>query len=154
MNQFNWKLLNQSSISRARTGIISTPHGKVNTPAFIFCGTKAAIKTLNVKEAKESGTQIILSNTYHLMLQPGGKIIVITFNLKEDILKRKSWRYDFIKKQLKQRNIIHIDSLKILKLSSKKYNERIENYYSEDLHNSTKGFERILNKFYKIYNAI
>ena len=82
------------------------------------------------------------------------KIIVITFNLKEDILKRKSWRYDFIKKQLKQRNIIHIDSLEILKLSSKKYKERIENYYSEDLHNSTKGFERILSKFYKIYNAI
>ena len=75
MNEFNWKLLNKSSISRARTGVITTPHGKVNTPAFIFCGTKAAIKSLNVKEVKESGTQIILSNTYHLMLQPGGEII-------------------------------------------------------------------------------
>ncbi len=75
MKQFNWKLLNKSLVSRARTGVITTPHGKVNTPAFIFCGTKAALKSLNSKEAKESGTQIILSNTYHLMLQPGGEII-------------------------------------------------------------------------------
>ena len=75
MNEFNWKQNYQSSKSRARTGIISTPHGKIETPAFVFCGTKAAIKSLNVNEAKKSGTQIILSNTYHLMLQPGAEII-------------------------------------------------------------------------------
>ena len=75
MTDFNWVLKNKSSISRARTGIIKTPHGEIETPAFIFCATKAALKSLNIEDAKKSGTQIILSNTYHLMLQPGGEII-------------------------------------------------------------------------------
>ena len=61
--------------SKARTGIISTPHGNIETPAFIFCGTKAALKSINVEDAQKCGTQIILSNTFHLMLQPGSKII-------------------------------------------------------------------------------
>ena len=52
-----------------------TPHGKIYTPAFIFCGTKAALKSTNVEEARKCGTQIILSNTYHLMLQPGSEVI-------------------------------------------------------------------------------
>ena len=74
MSNFNWTIQNQSS-SNARTGILKTPHGFVETPAFIFCATKAALKTLSVNEAINAGTQIILSNTYHLMLQPGGEII-------------------------------------------------------------------------------
>ena len=48
MNKFSWKIKKTSSISRARTGIITTPHGKINTPAFIFCGTKAALKSISV----------------------------------------------------------------------------------------------------------
>ena len=75
MNNFNWKILNTYPSSRARTGLISTPHGKIYTPAFIFCGTKGALKSINVEDAKKCGTQIILSNTYHLMLQPGADII-------------------------------------------------------------------------------
>ena len=75
MNNFDWKIKKNSSQSRARTGIITTPHGKIYTPVFIFCGTKAALKSVNVKDAERCGTQIILSNTYHLMLQPGSEII-------------------------------------------------------------------------------
>ena len=75
MNSFYWKIKKTSSSSRARIGVISTPHGIINTPAFIFCGTKAALKSINVEEAEKCGTQIILSNTYHLMLQPGTEII-------------------------------------------------------------------------------
>ena len=75
MNNFSWKIKNTSSNSRARTGIIETPHGRVDTPAFIFCGTKAALKSISVEEAKKCETQIILSNTYHLMLQPGSEVI-------------------------------------------------------------------------------
>ena len=75
MKKFNWKICNQSSQTNARTGIITTPHGNIHTPAFIFCGTKAALKSISVEEAKKCNTQIILSNTYHLMLQPGSKII-------------------------------------------------------------------------------
>lgn len=57
------------------TGILTTPHGSVKTPAFIFCATKAAIKGLDVKTMLDCGTQMILSNTYHLMLQPGSNIV-------------------------------------------------------------------------------
>ncbi len=61
--------------SNARLGKITTPHGVIETPAFIFCATKAAIKGLTPTQMKEAGTQIILSNTYHLMLQPGGETV-------------------------------------------------------------------------------
>ncbi len=75
MSNFIWKIRATSKKSRARTGIIKTPHGKINTPAFIFCATKAALKSVSTFQAKEACTQIILSNTYHLMLQPGSKLI-------------------------------------------------------------------------------
>ena len=75
MNNFSWKVNYSNNKSKARTGLISTPHGNIKTPAFIFCGTKAALKSVKVEDAKKSGTQIILANTYHLMLQPGSKII-------------------------------------------------------------------------------
>ena len=60
---------------RARTGRYETPHGTFDTPAFIFCGTKAAVKTVTPAQVKEAGTSIILSNTYHLMLQPGADVV-------------------------------------------------------------------------------
>jgi len=75
MINFSWKIKSISKKSKARTGIIQTPHGNISTPAFIFCATKAALKSVNTFQAKEAGTQIILSNTYHLMLQPGSKLI-------------------------------------------------------------------------------
>ena len=75
MNKFNWKINKFCKNTKARTGIISTPHGKIKTPAFIFCGTKASLKSFSTLEAKENNTQIILSNTYHLMLQPGSNVI-------------------------------------------------------------------------------
>jgi queuine tRNA-ribosyltransferase len=56
---------------RARCGLLETPHGTVETPAFIFCATKAAIRVATPQTLREEGTQIILGNTYHLMLQPG-----------------------------------------------------------------------------------
>lgn len=72
---FNFKLKKQSLSSKARLGTLTTPHGVVETPAFIFCATKAAIKGAFPQDMKAAGTQIILSNTYHLMLQPGGDLI-------------------------------------------------------------------------------
>lgn len=60
---------------RARLGTITTPHGVIETPAFIFCGTKAAMKAVTPQQMKDEGTQIILSNTYHLFLQPGADIV-------------------------------------------------------------------------------
>lgn len=59
----------------ARTGIIKTPHGEIQTPAFIVAGTKATVKTLTVDQVKQLGGQSILVNAYHLMLRPGSELI-------------------------------------------------------------------------------
>lgn len=71
---FDFKILYQSE-SGARLGEITTPHGKIKTPAFIFCGTKASVKGLSPRQLTENRTQIILSNTYHLFSHPGSKHI-------------------------------------------------------------------------------
>lgn len=59
----------------ARAGVITTPHGTIETPAFIVGGTKATVKTLTVEHVKELGGQSVLANTYHLMLTPGADIV-------------------------------------------------------------------------------
>lgn len=61
--------------NQARLGKITTPHGDIQTPAFIFCATKAAMKGLTADQMRQAGTQIILSNTYHLSLQPGPELV-------------------------------------------------------------------------------
>lgn len=55
----------------ARTGVLTTPHGTIETPAFVFCATRGALRGVLPAQASAEGTQIILGNTYHLMLQPG-----------------------------------------------------------------------------------
>ncbi|MBD1147518.1 tRNA guanosine(34) transglycosylase Tgt [Pelagibacterales bacterium SAG-MED31] len=75
MTNFSWKVNFQSKKNNARTGTLTTPHGKINTPAFIFCATKGALKSSTTNVAKDNNSQIILSNTYHLMLQPGSDIV-------------------------------------------------------------------------------
>lgn len=72
---FSFQILKQINGSRARLGLIHTPHGVIETPNFIFCATKAALKGGSPQMLKEEGTQIILSNTYHLMLQPGSELV-------------------------------------------------------------------------------
>jgi queuine tRNA-ribosyltransferase len=72
---FNFKILHSDGASRARVGTLTTPHGSIETPNYIFCGTKAAIKALSPAQMREAKTDIILSNTYHLMLQPGADLI-------------------------------------------------------------------------------
>ncbi|VVU95008.1 Queuine tRNA-ribosyltransferase [seawater metagenome] len=59
----------------SRTGLITTPHGEIKTPAFIFCATKAKIKDVTVDELIKCKTQIILSNTFHLEIFPGSELI-------------------------------------------------------------------------------
>ena len=61
--------------SGPRLGIVSTPHGDVSTPAFMPVGTQATVKTLEPFEVAGTGAEILLSNTYHLMLRPGVEVI-------------------------------------------------------------------------------
>src|ERR1700738_143439 len=58
---------------QARTGRLTTPHGVVRTPAFIPVGTAGAMKGINWREVREAGADIVLGNTYHLMLRPGAE---------------------------------------------------------------------------------
>ncbi len=60
---------------KARVGELSTPHGVIETPNFVPVGTQASVKALSPKDLKEIGAQIILANTYHLMLRPGSDLI-------------------------------------------------------------------------------
>ncbi|HET6269602.1 MAG TPA: tRNA-guanine transglycosylase, partial [Arthrobacter sp.] len=58
-----------------RTGIIATPHGEIQTPAFIAVGTKATVKSVLPESIAELGAQAVLANAYHLYLQPGAEIL-------------------------------------------------------------------------------
>ncbi|AIU90799.1 Queuine tRNA-ribosyltransferase [Corynebacterium ulcerans] len=58
-----------------RTGVIHTPHGDIATPAFIPVATKATVKTLTPPQIRSTGAQAILSNAYHLYLQPGHDVV-------------------------------------------------------------------------------
>jgi queuine tRNA-ribosyltransferase len=57
--------------TRARTGILHTPHGDVETPIFMPVGTAGAVKAMTQEQLEEVGAQIILANTYHLCMRPG-----------------------------------------------------------------------------------
>src|SRR4030081_242240 len=59
----------------ARTGRLTTPHGPLRTPAFMPVGTAGAMKGVHWREVREAGTDIVLGNTYHLMLRPGAERI-------------------------------------------------------------------------------
>jgi queuine tRNA-ribosyltransferase len=59
----------------ARTGVMSTAHGDVDTPAFMPVGTQGAVKGVLHRDLKAAGAQILLSNTYHLFLRPGDDLI-------------------------------------------------------------------------------
>ncbi|WP_307828467.1 tRNA guanosine(34) transglycosylase Tgt [Antrihabitans sp. YC2-6] len=58
-----------------RTGVLTTPHGEIRTPAFVPVGTKATVKAVLPEAVKELGAQAVLANAYHLYLQPGSDII-------------------------------------------------------------------------------
>ncbi|MCL1601019.1 MAG: tRNA-guanine transglycosylase, partial [Actinomycetia bacterium] len=64
-----------SSDGAARVGTMLTPHGSVSTPAFMAVGTRATVKALDSEDLETIGAQIVLANTYHLMLRPGEDIV-------------------------------------------------------------------------------
>ena len=60
---------------RARRGRLETQHGPIDTPAFMPVGTRAAVKGLTPAQVLETGTQVVLANTYHLLLRPGADVV-------------------------------------------------------------------------------
>ncbi|MBN1991896.1 MAG: tRNA guanosine(34) transglycosylase Tgt [Anaerolineae bacterium] len=72
---FSFELIAEDKHSRARAGIIHTPHGDIPTPVFAPVGTQATVKTLTPAELHDLGATLILGNTYHLYLRPGADLI-------------------------------------------------------------------------------
>lgn len=72
---FNFEILHQSKISKARVGRIHTPHGVIDTPNFVPVATHAAIKAVDSQTITELGVQLLFCNTYHLLLHPGPEVI-------------------------------------------------------------------------------
>jgi queuine tRNA-ribosyltransferase len=68
MNKFSFKI--NASDGNARTGVVTTAHGEIRTPAFMPVGTAATVKAMMPESVKATGADIILGNTYHLMLRP------------------------------------------------------------------------------------
>jgi queuine tRNA-ribosyltransferase len=73
MADFSFDINTRSGL--ARTGLIRTPHGNIQTPAFIPVGTQATLKALTPEQLAGTGAQAVLANAYHLYLRPGSEII-------------------------------------------------------------------------------
>lgn len=78
-----FKILKQSKKSRARVGVIKTPHGDVETPAYVGVATLGAVKTLTTEQVEQTGTQLLIANTFHLHEKPGEKIVKAAGGLHE-----------------------------------------------------------------------
>lgn len=72
---FRYQLKHQDSTSSARRGVFTTPHGAVQTPAFMPVGTQGTVKGLEIGMVRQTGAEMILGNTYHLSLRPGDDIV-------------------------------------------------------------------------------
>ena len=72
---FSFELIKTDPGTGARAGIFHTPHGDIETPVYMPVGTQATVKGMLPKDLKEIGSQIILSNTYHLYMRPGDELI-------------------------------------------------------------------------------
>ena len=81
LKDFAFKVINKDKF--ARSGVIETHRGNINTPAFMPVGTQATVKACTIDDIKKTGSQIILSNTYHLMIRPGVDRIKSTGGLHE-----------------------------------------------------------------------
>ena len=76
MKEFSYEITAALDDPRfARAGVIHTPHGDIQTPAFVPVGTKATVKAVTVDQLEETGAQAVLANAFHLYLQPGHELL-------------------------------------------------------------------------------
>ena len=81
LKNFIFNVINKEDY--ARTGLIETSRGNINTPAFMPVGTQGTVKATFIEDIKKTGSQIILGNTYHLMIRPGIDRIISAGGLHE-----------------------------------------------------------------------
>lgn len=75
MSSINFKISKKLTGKHGRAGILETPHGVIETPAFVVVGTKGTVKSVNPEQVRDAGAQVVLANTYHLYLQPGDEAV-------------------------------------------------------------------------------
>jgi queuine tRNA-ribosyltransferase len=73
--KYRFEITKKSSKTKGRVGKLYTPHGIINTPAFMPIGTQGTVKAMTMRDINEIGAEILLSNTYHLFLRPGPDLI-------------------------------------------------------------------------------
>lgn len=83
MSAIKFKIEKRLKGKLGRAGVLETPNGAIQTPAFVVVGTKATVKALTPEQVKDLGTQIVLANTYHLYLQPGDEIVAKSGGLRK-----------------------------------------------------------------------
>jgi queuine tRNA-ribosyltransferase len=72
---FKFEIIHESTRSKARVGVIHTPHGIIETPSFVPVGTNACVKSLSPHQVEQLNIPLIFCNTYHLLLHPGTEVI-------------------------------------------------------------------------------
>ena len=75
ISRFSFRLEHVDPGCRARRSVLTTPHGAVDLPAFMPVGTQGSVKGLEIGRVRATGTQILLANTYHLLLRPGPEVV-------------------------------------------------------------------------------
>ncbi|MEM9884230.1 MAG: tRNA guanosine(34) transglycosylase Tgt, partial [Planctomycetota bacterium] len=75
MSALRFEILHRDATTAGRVGRITTPHGAFDTPAFMPVGTQGTVKGMLPHLVADTGAQIVLGNTYHLMLRPGGELV-------------------------------------------------------------------------------
>lgn len=75
MSPISFEIVTRSKTSKARRGLLRTPHGTIETPAFVAVGTKATVKGVTPEMLQSTGAQTLIANTYHLHLQPGSDLV-------------------------------------------------------------------------------
>ncbi len=75
MSQFEFTLHHRDPTTAARRATFRTPHGPVETPAFMPVGTQGTVKGVEISQLRATGAQMVLGNTYHLTIRPGEEIV-------------------------------------------------------------------------------
>jgi len=128
MNNFTFETIYQSKKSRARVGKIHTPHGIIDTPNFVAVGTNATLKAVDSHVAEDLDLQLMFCNTYHLIIQPGSKVVANAGGLHKFLHRNKpiitdsggfqvfSLAYGSVKDELKSRGKKKLDGT-VLKIT-------------------------------------
>lgn len=74
-DSLQFEVMHRSAVGHARTGVVTTPHGSFRTPAFMPVGTRGTVKGILPELVAQTGAEILLNNTYHLLLRPGDELV-------------------------------------------------------------------------------